>query len=62
MKLNGQTLYDVDTFKLELPGDNRKFQDRVPTGFIGLQRHARREVRDDVYARFRNIYLSPLER
>ena len=47
---------------MKLPEKNiRRFEDRVPTGFIGLQRHAGGDVQADVYARFRNIYLRPLE-
>ncbi len=54
--LNGKLLYDVDTY--EVPG--KPFADRVPTGFIGMQRHASRGVEGEAYAWFRNIFLREL--
>ncbi len=62
LELNGQTFYDVDTFALTLPHKNiRTFEDRVPTGLIGLQRHAG-AVQAATYASFHNIYLKRLDR
>lgn len=57
VSLNGRLLYDVDT--TSVPGDP-PFSERARAGFIGLQRHAPAQVVDEVYARFRNIFLRPL--
>ena len=57
VKLNGSTLYDVDTFEVE---GNPPFRDRAPAGFIGLQRHAPGNVEGDAYAWFRNLYIREL--
>ncbi|MCB9913914.1 MAG: DUF1080 domain-containing protein [Planctomycetes bacterium] len=58
VKLNGALLYDVDTFTLE---GNPPWQERVPRGFIGLQRHAPDEVEGEEYAWFRNLFVRPLD-
>lgn len=55
--LNGKVLYDVDTH--EVPGEP-KFADRVPAGFIGMQRHAPGQVEGEAYAWFRNIFIREL--
>ncbi|PIE24432.1 MAG: hypothetical protein CSA62_03920 [Planctomycetota bacterium] len=59
VELNGRVLYDVDTktLKAEPP-----FVQRAGEGFIGLQRHAPKQVEDEVYASFRNIWLRPIKR
>ncbi len=58
--LNGQVLYDVDTHALELK-QGAPFAERVPAGFIGLQRHAPGGgVEGEAYAWFRNLYLREL--
>jgi hypothetical protein len=57
VKMNGQELYAVDTLKV---GGKPPFAERVPTGFIGLQRHAPEQVKGDAYAWFRNIYVKPM--
>ena len=57
-KLNGQILYDVDTLKV--PGDP-PFAERVPAGFIGMQRHAPAQVEGEAYAWFRNLLVRPAE-
>jgi len=57
-ELNGRLLYDVDT--LRVPG--KPFAERAKRGFLGLQRHAPREVRDEIYAAFRNLWVRPLKR
>ena len=57
--LNGVEMYDVDTLKVPLNGA-RPFAERAATGFVGLQRHAPREVRGEAYAWFRNIMVRPL--
>jgi hypothetical protein len=57
--LNGHVLYTVDTFTL----DQAKplFADRVPTGFIGLQRHAPARKSDvPAYAAYRNVFVRDL--
>ncbi len=54
VKLNGHLLYDVDT--LEVPG-KPPFAERVPRGFIGLQRHAPDQVEGEEYAWFRNLFI-----
>ncbi|MDA1267106.1 MAG: DUF1080 domain-containing protein, partial [Planctomycetota bacterium] len=52
--LNGQVLYDIDTKDVK-PEQGAHFTDRVPTGFIGLQRHAPGgAIEGDAYAWFRN--------
>ena len=56
--LNGHELYDVDT--LEVPG-KPPFAERVPRGFIGLQRHAPPEAKGDHFAWFRNIFVRELD-
>lgn len=55
VKLNGQELYSVDTLKLA--DAKPPFSQRVPKGFIGLQRHAPEQVKGEAYAWFRNIYI-----
>ena len=56
--LNGVVLYDVDTHTLEV---KPPFAERAKTGFIGIQRHApATKTDDDVYARFRNIFVRRL--
>ncbi len=61
VELNGRTLYDIDTFEVPVVyPDKPKFKDRVPTGFIGLQRHAPSQVEGDAYAWFRNIFIREL--
>ncbi|MFB3906704.1 MAG: family 16 glycoside hydrolase [Acidobacteriota bacterium] len=58
VELNGQVLYDVDTFQVPiLHGNAPAFRDRAPSGFIGLQRHAPDKVQGDAYAWFKNIYI-----
>lgn len=57
VELNGKLLYDVDTLTVE---GKPPFAERAETGFIGLQRHAPAQVRDDIYAAFRNIYVRPV--
>jgi hypothetical protein len=57
VKMNGQELYSVDTFTV---GGKPPFKDRVPKGFIGLQRHAPDQVKGEAYAWFRNIFVKPL--
>ncbi len=60
VSLNGKVLYDVDTKDLK-PEQGAPFADRVPTGFIGLQRHGPAgKVDGDAYAWFRNLYVRPL--
>ena len=62
VELNGRTLYDIDTFEVPVVyPDKPKFKDRVPTGFIGLQRHAPSQVEGDAYAWFRNIFIRELD-
>jgi hypothetical protein len=58
VRMNGVESYSVDTLKL----DNAKppFSQRVPKGFIGLQRHAPEQVKSEAYAWFRNIYIKPM--
>ncbi len=58
VRLNGLLLYDVDTHAA--PG-NPPFAKRAKTGFIGLQRHAPAQVRDAIYASFRNIWVRKVE-
>lgn len=54
VKLNGELLYDVDTHAVDA---TPPFAERAETGFIGLQRHAPAQVKDDVYASFRNVFV-----
>ncbi|MFH0945969.1 MAG: family 16 glycoside hydrolase [Planctomycetota bacterium] len=54
--LNGQVLYDVDTFKV--PG--QPFSERAREGFIGLQRTITPDVDDDASIRFREIWVERL--
>ncbi len=56
VKLNGETLYDVDT--LTVPG--KPFGERARTGFIGLQRHAPRAAGPGDFVAFRNLFVRPL--
>jgi hypothetical protein len=58
VRMNGLELYSVDT--LTLADAKPPFGQRVPTGFIGLQRHAPEQVKGEAYAWFRNIYIKPL--
>ena len=55
--LNGQVLYDVDTLALEC---KPPFAERVPTGFIGLQRYGGSHVEGDTAAWVRNMFVQPL--
>jgi len=55
--LNGNILYDVDTFALDV---KPPFRDRAKAGFIGLQRHAPRQMEGEAYAWFRDIWLREL--
>jgi hypothetical protein len=58
VELNGQLLYDVDTFEVPvLHKGAAAFRDRAPSGFIGLQRHAPENVQGDAYAWFKNIFI-----
>ncbi len=59
-KLNGKTLWSVDTTTVPVPDGRPKFAERPKSGFIGLQRHASEHVKGDAYAWFRNIYARPL--
>ena len=54
--LNGQKLYDVDTF--EMPG--KPFADRAPEGFIGLQLHGGVGAKTGVFVSYRNLFVRPL--
>ena len=58
VRLNGKQIHDIDTHKV---GGNPAFKDRVPTGFIGLQRHGAGSSSGDDYARFRNIFIRTLD-
>jgi hypothetical protein len=58
VRMNGVENYSVDTLKLD--DATPPFRQRVPKGFIGLQRHAPEQVKGDAYAWFRNIYIRPL--
>jgi hypothetical protein len=59
-RLNGVTLYDVDTFMLH-PEQGEPFPARARRGFIGLQRHAPGgEVSGDAFAWFRNVFVRTL--
>ena len=56
--LNGVVLYDVDTHALDV---KPPFAEHATTGFIGIQRHApATKTNDEVYARFRNIFVRRL--
>lgn len=56
--LNGHVLYDVDT--LELDADP-PFAERVPAGFLGLQRHAPAGVVEgEAFAWFRDAFVREL--
>lgn len=57
--LNGVLLYDVDTHALT-PEQGPPFAERVPEGFIGLQRYGAPHVKDGVAARFRSVLLRDL--
>ncbi|MFT7667753.1 MAG: hypothetical protein ACI8X5_000437 [Planctomycetota bacterium] len=57
VRLNGQLLYDVDTFELEA---TPPFAERVTKGSIGLQRHAPGGEQDE-YAEFRNFMVREIE-
>lgn len=57
VELNGRLLYDVDTHELEA---KPAFAKRAREGFIGLQRHAPKQVEAEVYAAFRNIWVREL--
>lgn len=60
-RLNGVTLYDVDTATLK-PEQGEPFRQRAPTGFIGLQRHAPGgAAAGDAYAWFRAVFVRPIE-
>ncbi len=60
-RLNGWTLYDVDTSKLT-PEQGEPFASRAPKGFIGLQRHAPAgAIEGDAFAWFRNVFVRPLQ-
>lgn len=59
--LNGQALYDVDTFALQPMGSGKPFRERAREGFIGLQRHATPDADSEVVLRFKNIRLQSLE-
>jgi hypothetical protein len=58
VRLNGKPIHDIDTHKV---GGNPPFKDRVPTGFIGMQRHGAGSSTGDDYARFRNLFSRPLD-
>jgi hypothetical protein len=58
VKMNGKELYSVDT--LALTDAKPPFIQRVPQGFIGLQRHAPDDIKGEAYAWFRNIFIKPL--
>ena len=58
VRLNGKPIHDVDTHKI---GGSPPFAERVPTGFIGLQRHGSGRSSGEDYARFRNIFIRPLD-
>jgi len=58
VKMNGKELYAVDT--LALTDAKPLFIQRVPQGFIGLQRHAPDDIKGEAYAWFRNIFIKPL--
>jgi hypothetical protein len=64
VKLNGHLLYDVNTHELAV---DPPFADRVPSGFVGLQRHAMArpggagDDPDADYAWFRNMFVRELE-
>jgi hypothetical protein len=49
-------IHDLDT--LEAPG--KPFAERARAGFIGLQRHAPRQVGERPYAWFKNAFVQPL--
>jgi hypothetical protein len=55
--LNGRVLYDVDTFALDV---KPPFRERAQAGFIGLQRHAPKQVEGEAYAWFRNVFVREL--
>lgn len=59
--LNDRVLYDVDTHAVPVlqPGA-RPFAERARRGFLGLQRHAPKEVQGEAYAWFRNVFVRPL--
>ena len=56
--LNGQLLYDVDTF--ELDEASPPFSERVPTGFLGLQRYGAPHVEGDTALWVRNLFVQEL--
>ena len=55
--LNGRVLYDVET--LELPGDP-PFAERVPSGFLGMQRYVTPDVEGETAVAFRRIEVQRL--
>ncbi|MCA8969757.1 MAG: DUF1080 domain-containing protein [Planctomycetes bacterium] len=59
VELNGRELYDVDTHALE-PVQGKPFSERAARGFIGLQRHAPREVTSAIWAQFKNLWVRRL--
>jgi len=59
-RLNGFTLYDVDTKELR-PEQGEPFTERAPEGFLGLQRHSPGgTVEGDAYVWFRNLFVRRL--
>jgi len=58
VRLNGKQIHDIDTHKV---GGNPPFKDRVQAGFIGMQRHGAGSSSGDDYARFRNLFIRPLD-
>jgi hypothetical protein len=58
VNLNDEELYSVDTSTLA--DAKPPFSQRVPKGFIGLQRHAPAGMKGDAYAWFRNVYIKPI--
>ncbi len=58
VELNGVKIQDEDTLKL--PAHWKPVRDRVPTGFIGLQRYNYEHATGDHYAFFRNVLVRKL--
>ena len=58
VRLNGKPIHDIDTHKA---GGSPPFKDRVSKGFIGLQRHGAGSSSGDDYARYRNLFIRPLD-
>lgn len=56
VELNGQQLYDVDTYKV--PG--KPFAERAPEGFLGLQLHGGVGAKTGMAVAYRNIYVRRL--